>query len=84
MSKGWTLEQHKNNGAILKKMYIDSMTLLMETSEGYGKSSRFAKLARRLYDVVISLKSEGENAMYHDYPDTHDAISNYFNIRGKS
>lgn len=67
------MEQHRKTGAILKAMYLDSMTLMTMIFMACPRNSKIAEHADHLHRLLIKFKSDAENQMFKDYPWSHDA-----------
>ena len=79
MKKGLTLEEHKEYGKILKRMYADSMQLLTAFGNVYPKNKRVNKQLWKLYNTIVEVKSEADNELFSDHPTVNNtALNCYF------
>jgi len=82
MKKGLNIETHRKHGEILKRMYLDSMDLVVACSHAYPKNNRLNNQLRKLHNVIIQVKSEAENEMFADHPSIgHEGIYIYYGAK---
>jgi hypothetical protein len=82
MKKGLNIEDHRKHGKILKRMYLDSMDLVVACSHAYPKNNRLNNQLRKLHNTIIQVKSEADRELFKDHPSISNAegFEIYYNV----